>query len=115
MGEPILSGPDIPTKLLPTKNKAVVQAELAVEGLTWHATCVSMGNPHCVTFGAKELKVINLQIHILFISTCFFSKLHILWIHIWGYKVLLKQLNLELLVQHSLLHFVHQNFRFETC
>ena len=66
MGEPILSGPDIPTKLLATKNKAVVQAELDVEGRTWHATCVSMGNPHCVTFGAKDLKVINLQIHTLF-------------------------------------------------
>lgn len=90
MGEPILSGPDIPTKLLATKNKAVVQAELAVEGLTWHVTCVSMGNPHCVTFGAKELKVISLQICILFMSTCFFSKLHILWIHLWGYKVLVE-------------------------
>jgi len=90
MGEPILSGPGIPTKLLATKNKAAVQAELAVEGLTWHVTCVSMGNPHCVTFGAKELKVISLQIHILFISTCFFSKLHILWIHLWGYKVLVE-------------------------
>ncbi|RCV18786.1 hypothetical protein SETIT_3G331200v2 [Setaria italica] len=56
MGEPILSGPDIPTKLLATKNKVVVQAELEVEGLTWHVTCVSMGNPHCVTFGAKDLK-----------------------------------------------------------
>uniref|UniRef100_A0A804N5J3 diaminopimelate epimerase n=1 Tax=Zea mays TaxID=4577 RepID=A0A804N5J3_MAIZE len=62
MGEPILSGLDIPTKLLATKNKAVVQAELAVEGLTWHVTCVSMGNPHCVTFGANELKVDDLKL-----------------------------------------------------
>ncbi|KAJ1265912.1 hypothetical protein BS78_08G109800 [Paspalum vaginatum] len=62
MGEPILSGPDIPTKLLATKNKAVVQAELTVEGLTWHVTCVSMGNPHCVTFGANELKVDDLKL-----------------------------------------------------
>ncbi|ONM33267.1 Diaminopimelate epimerase chloroplastic [Zea mays] len=61
MGEPILSGLDIPTKLLATKNKAVVQAELAVEGLTWHVTCVSMGNPHCVTFGANELKVLQVD------------------------------------------------------
>ena len=60
MGEPILSGPEIPTKLPATRNKAVVQAELEVEGSTWHVTCVSMGNPHCVTFGSKELKVINL-------------------------------------------------------
>ncbi|XP_062204399.1 diaminopimelate epimerase, chloroplastic-like isoform X2 [Phragmites australis] len=61
MGEPILSGPDIPTKLLATKNKAVVQTELAVEGLTWHVTCVSMGNPHCVTFGSKELKALQVD------------------------------------------------------
>jgi diaminopimelate epimerase len=47
MGESILSGPNIPTKLPATKNDAVVQTELAVEGLTWHVTCVSMGNPHC--------------------------------------------------------------------
>ncbi|KAL6846964.1 hypothetical protein ACP4OV_022817 [Aristida adscensionis] len=60
MGEPILSGPEIPTKLLATRNKAVVQAELEVEGLTWHVTCVSMGNPHCVTFGSKELKILVL-------------------------------------------------------
>jgi len=60
MGEPILSGPEIPTKLPATRNKAVVQAELEVEGSTWHVTCVRMGNPHCVTFGSKELKVINL-------------------------------------------------------
>ncbi|TVU49705.1 hypothetical protein EJB05_01031, partial [Eragrostis curvula] len=61
MGEPILSGPDIPTKLAATKNKAVVQAELAVEGLTWHVTCVSMGNPHCVTFGTKESKLLQVD------------------------------------------------------
>lgn len=65
MGEPILSGPDIPTKLPATKNKAVVQAELAVEGLTWHVTCVSMGNPHCVTFGTKESKVIDMHLYIV--------------------------------------------------
>lgn len=78
MGEPILSGPDIPTKLPATKNKAVVQAELEVEGLTWQVTCVSMGNPHCVTFAAKDLKVINLQTHALFMSKYFLLKVQIL-------------------------------------
>ena len=75
MGEPILSGPDIPTKLLATKNKAVVQAELAVEGLTWHVTCVSMGNPHCVTFGAKELKVVANQ-HSIHVNLLLFKASH---------------------------------------
>ena len=64
MGQPILNGPDVPTKLPSTKNEAVVQAELAIDGLAWHVTCVSMGNPHCVTFGAKELKVIDLEVQI---------------------------------------------------
>lgn len=61
MGQPILSGPDIPTKLPSTKNEAVVQADLAVDGSTWQVTCVSMGNPHCVTFGTKELKVLHVD------------------------------------------------------
>uniref|UniRef100_A0ACD5XMI0 Uncharacterized protein n=1 Tax=Avena sativa TaxID=4498 RepID=A0ACD5XMI0_AVESA len=61
MGQPILNGPDVPTKLPSTKNEAVVQAELAIDGLAWHVTCVSMGNPHCVTFGAKELKDLHVD------------------------------------------------------
>lgn len=61
MGQPILHGPDVPTKLPSTRNEAVVQAELAIDGSTWHATCVSMGNPHCVTFGSKELKVLQVD------------------------------------------------------
>ncbi|KAM0855777.1 hypothetical protein ACQ4PT_049560 [Festuca glaucescens] len=61
MGQPILNGPDVPTKLPSTKNEAVVQAELAIDGLTWYVTCVSMGNPHCVTFGAKELKDLHVD------------------------------------------------------
>ena len=64
MGQPILNGPDVPTKLPSTKNEAVVQAELTIDVLAWHVTCVSMGNPHCVTFGAKELKVIDLEVQI---------------------------------------------------
>ncbi|KAK1627313.1 hypothetical protein QYE76_001628 [Lolium multiflorum] len=61
MGQPILNGPDVPTKLSSTKNEAVVQAELVIDGLTWYVTCVSMGNPHCVTFGAKELKDLHVD------------------------------------------------------
>eukprot|EP00897_Mesotaenium_endlicherianum_P002484 jgi/Mesen1/2263/ME000153S01475 len=51
MGQPILNGPDVPTTLAPTaENGAVVNAPLEIEGTTWRVTCVSMGNPHCVTF-----------------------------------------------------------------
>jgi diaminopimelate epimerase len=49
MGEPILNGPDIPT-LLP--GDPVVNAPLEIDGHLYAATCVSMGNPHCVLFVA---------------------------------------------------------------
>ena len=47
MGEPILDGLRIPTMW--TENP-VVNRKLEIEGRTWEVTCVSMGNPHCVTF-----------------------------------------------------------------
>jgi diaminopimelate epimerase len=53
MGEPILDAEQIPTTLpgnpaLP--GSPVVDAELEVAGRRLSVTCVSMGNPHCVTF-----------------------------------------------------------------
>ncbi|XP_057512882.1 diaminopimelate epimerase, chloroplastic-like [Actinidia eriantha] len=53
MGEPILKASDVPTKLPANKEQSVVKSELDVDGITWNVTCVSMGNPHCVTFGGK--------------------------------------------------------------
>ncbi len=47
MGQPILDGPQIPTKWT---DNPVVNSPLEVEGRTFAVTCVSMGNPHCVTF-----------------------------------------------------------------
>lgn len=47
MGPPILEAARIPTKLA---GHPVVNAPLAVAGRTLSATCVSMGNPHCVIF-----------------------------------------------------------------
>ncbi len=48
MGEPILEGSKIPTAI----SGEVVEYPLAVgaSGETFNATCVSMGNPHCVIF-----------------------------------------------------------------
>lgn len=57
MGEPILKASDVPTRLPANKDQSVVKAELNVDGVTWNATCVSMGNPHCVIFGSKEGRV----------------------------------------------------------
>ncbi|KAJ1688648.1 hypothetical protein LUZ63_012803 [Rhynchospora breviuscula] len=54
MGQPILAGPEVPTKIPGTQNDAVVKAGLEVDGLTWNVTCVSMGNPHCITFGTAD-------------------------------------------------------------
>ncbi|CAM8931662.1 unnamed protein product [Rhodiola kirilowii] len=53
MGEPILEATNVPTNLPANKGKSVVKADLDVDGTIWNVTCVSMGNPHCVTFGIK--------------------------------------------------------------
>jgi len=47
MGQPILDAEKIPTTL---PGNPVVNALLPVAGEQLHVTCVSMGNPHCVTF-----------------------------------------------------------------
>lgn len=49
MGEPILTAKDIPTTLGTPEGKAVNET-LSVGGKDWQVTCVSMGNPHCITF-----------------------------------------------------------------
>lgn len=63
MGPPILKAADIPTTLKPTREDgSVVAAPLEVDGLTWSVTCVSMGNPHCITFGcvgAEEVSFLD--------------------------------------------------------
>lgn len=49
MGEPILTPAAIPTTLATGAMQAVNQS-LEVQGSSWIVTCVSMGNPHCITF-----------------------------------------------------------------
>jgi len=49
MGPPQLSAREIPTTLGNSAEK-VVSVPLEVAGQTWKVTCVSMGNPHCITF-----------------------------------------------------------------
>ncbi|WOL04799.1 diaminopimelate epimerase, chloroplastic [Canna indica] len=61
MGQPILQAPNIPTKLPANKNGSVIQAELLVNGIAWNVTCVSMGNPHCVTFGTKKSEALQVD------------------------------------------------------
>lgn len=47
MGEPILEPKKIPTTF---SGERAVNVPLVVDGRTFEATCVSMGNPHCVIF-----------------------------------------------------------------
>lgn len=58
MGEPILTAEKIPTTLT-AADQRVISQPLEVAGETWIVTCVSMGNPHCITF-VESADAINL-------------------------------------------------------
>ncbi|HEY0827248.1 MAG TPA: diaminopimelate epimerase [Bacilli bacterium] len=47
MGEPILKGTKVPTTI---DQDTVVNHPIEVDGVVFHFTAVSMGNPHCVIF-----------------------------------------------------------------
>ena len=49
MGLPSLTAANIPTTLCSPDDKVIAQP-LEVAGQSWSVTCVSMGNPHCITF-----------------------------------------------------------------
>lgn len=59
MGEPRLLAEEIPTTLRGAGEK-VIQETLEVAGQNWEVTCVSMGNPHCVTF-VEDVAAIDLE------------------------------------------------------
>ncbi len=59
MGQPRLRAVEIPTTLSDPESK-VVDQPLKVTGQSWRVTCVSMGNPHCITFVA-DLATIALE------------------------------------------------------
>lgn len=58
MGEPLLDSFLIPVV---SKNKRVVMEPLEIDGETHEITCVSMGNPHAVTF-KRNIDSINLEL-----------------------------------------------------
>lgn len=64
MGLPQLAAREIPTTLGNPESQ-VINASLEVAGQTWPVTCVSMGNPHCITFvgdaAAIDLTVLGPQ------------------------------------------------------
>lgn len=49
MGEPILKAAEIPA-VSPDQREQILDMPLSVAGKEWHISCVSMGNPHCITF-----------------------------------------------------------------
>jgi diaminopimelate epimerase len=49
MGEPRLLRAEIPTTL-GAANDTVIDGSIDIDGQAWTVTCVSMGNPHCMTF-----------------------------------------------------------------
>ncbi len=51
MGEPRLTAAEIPTTI-GTADDPVINQSIEVDGKDWTVTCVSMGNPHCMTFVA---------------------------------------------------------------
>lgn len=59
MGPPYLLAEEIPTTLAAANDKVVNQS-LTVDGVAWEITCVSMGNPHCITF-VEDVAAIPLE------------------------------------------------------
>ncbi|NJM48333.1 MAG: diaminopimelate epimerase [Alkalinema sp. RU_4_3] len=57
MGHPRLMSSEIPTTI-PTEK--VIDQPLEVAGQSWNVTCVSMGNPHCITF-VEDVAAIDLE------------------------------------------------------
>jgi len=58
MGAPELLAAKIPVK---TDGKQAVDVPLSVGGKTYRITCVSMGNPHCVTFFKEDVRELKLE------------------------------------------------------
>jgi len=59
MGVPRLLAREIPITLC-SEDMKVVDEPLEVAGQTWNVTCVSMGNPHCITF-VEDVAAIPLE------------------------------------------------------
>jgi diaminopimelate epimerase len=59
MGFPQLTAAAIPTTLANPDHK-VINCPLEVAGQSWLVTCVSMGNPHCITF-VEDVAAIPLE------------------------------------------------------
>jgi diaminopimelate epimerase len=59
MGQPKLLAKEIPTTLAAPEDK-VINCFIEAAGQSWPVTCVSMGNPHCITF-VQDVSLIALD------------------------------------------------------
>ncbi|MEK0182000.1 diaminopimelate epimerase [Microcoleus anatoxicus] len=59
MGVPRLLAAEIPTSLAAPDAK-VIDVSIAVADRSWSVTCVSMGNPHCITF-VDDVSAVSLE------------------------------------------------------
>lgn len=60
MGVPRLLAAEIPTTMV-DGDQQVIDLPLKVDATEWQVTCVSMGNPHCVTF-VDDVDSLNLDV-----------------------------------------------------
>lgn len=66
MGEPVLIPQEIPVKasvlgLVDDRREAIVAQPFTVANSSYDITCVSMGNPHCVTFIDEDVRSFPLE------------------------------------------------------
>ena len=66
MGEPELIPAQVPVKasvlgLADDRRKAIVAEPLEIKGRSYDITCVSMGNPHCITFIGEDVRDFPLE------------------------------------------------------
>lgn len=66
MGEPELIPAQVPVKasvlgLADDRREAIVAEPLEIKGRSYDITCVSMGNPHCITFIAEDVRDFPLE------------------------------------------------------
>jgi len=58
MGAPEIEAAKIPVL---TEEKQALNLPLEIEGKIYQATCISMGNPHCVIFMEEDIRNLNLE------------------------------------------------------
>lgn len=59
MGAPIIEAKDVPA-ISPSGSDKIIDETIIVDGKEYDVTCVSMGNPHCITF-VDDTKSLDLE------------------------------------------------------